>query len=108
MIVLNQGMPVKFPAKLRNESFALATVKHHPRQPGEKLLFLSDTIILMHPYNTVMSIGELILTVGLCDVAYNVSRDPQRRKRKARRAVARMAAQPYASGIPGRRQPTGV
>jgi hypothetical protein len=108
VIVLNQGMPVKFPARLRNASFALATVKHHPRQPGEKLPFLSDTIILMHPYDTVMSFGDLILTVGLCDVAYNVSRDPQRRKRKARRAVARMAAQPYASSIPGRRQPSGV
>ena len=108
VIVLNQGMPVKFPAKLRNESFALATVKHHPRERGEKLLFLSDTIILMHPYDTVMSFGDLILTVGLCDVAYNVSRDPQRRKRKARRAVARTTAQPYASGIPATRQPTGV
>jgi len=108
VIVLNQGMPVKFPAKLRNESFALATVKHHPRQHGEKLLFLSDTIILMHPYDTVMSFGDLILTVGLCDVAFNVSRDPQRRKRRARRAVARVTSQPYASGIHGRRQPTGV
>jgi len=108
VIVLNQGMPVKFPAKLRNQSFALATVKHHPRQPGEKLLFLSDTIILMNPYDTVMSFGDLILTVGLCDVAYNVSRDPQRRKRKARRRVARMTTQPYPSTIPGRRQPSGV
>jgi hypothetical protein len=108
VIVLNQGMPVKFPAKLRNESFALATVKHHPRQPGEKLLFLSDTIILMHPYDTVMSFGDLILTVGLCDVAFNVSRDPQRRKRKARQAVARMTAQSYASNVPARGQPSGV
>ncbi len=108
VIVLNQGMPVKFPARLRNESFALATVKHHPRQPGEKLLFLSDTIILMHPYNTVMSFGDLILTVGLCDVAFNVGRDPQRRRRKARQAVARMTAQSYASNVPARGQPSGV
>jgi hypothetical protein len=108
VIVLNQGMPVKFPARLRNQSFALATVKHHPRQSGEKLLFLSDTIILMHPYDTVMSFGDLILTVGLCDVAFNVSRDPQRRKRKARQAVARMATQSYAANVPARGQPSGV
>jgi len=108
VIVLNQGMPVNFPRQSRDQSWTQATVKHHPRQHGEKLLFLSDTIILMHPYDTVMSFGDLILTVGLCDVAYNVSRDPQRRKRKARRAVARMTAQPYASTIPGRRQPSGV
>ena len=108
VIVLNQGMPVNFPRQWRDQSWTRATVKHHPREHGEKLLFLSDTIILMHPYDTVMSFGDLILTVGLCDVAYNVSRDPQRRKRKARRAVARMTAQPYASTIPGRRQPSGV
>jgi hypothetical protein len=83
-------------------------VKHHPRESGEKLLFLSDTIILMHPYDTVMSFGDLILTVGLCDVAFNASRDPQRRKRKARQAVARMTAQSYASKVPARGQPSGV
>jgi len=108
VIVVNQGMPVKFPARLRNESFALATVKHHPRQPGEKLLFLSDIIILMHPFDTVMSFGDLILTVGLCDLAYNVSRDPRRRRRKAQRAVARPNSTPYASQGSTTREPTGV
>ncbi len=108
VIVVNQGMPVKFPPEWRNESWVQATVKHHPQQHGESLLFLSDIIIVRDPYDTVMSFGDLILTVGLCDVAFNVSRDPQRRKRKARQAVARMAAQPYASSVPARRQPTGV
>ena len=46
VITLNQGMPVKFPPEWRNESWAQATVKHHPQQPGEQLLFLSDIIIL--------------------------------------------------------------
>ena len=108
VIAVNQGMPVKFPPEWRNESWVQATVKHHPQQHGESLLFLSDIIIVRDPYDTVMSFGDLILTVGLCDVAFNVSRDPQRRKRKARQAVARMAAQPYASSVPARRQPTGV
>lgn len=108
VIVVNQGMPVKFPARLRNESFALTTVKHHPQQHGEKLLFLSDIIILMHPYDTVMSFGDLILTVGLCDLAFNMSRDPRRRRRKAQRAVARLTTTPYAADDPATREPTGV
>src|ERR1700753_2860434 len=44
VIGLNQGMPVKLPAEWRNESWAQATVKHHPQQPGEKLLILTDII----------------------------------------------------------------
>jgi hypothetical protein len=76
VIVLNQGMPVKFPPEWRDQSWTQATVKHHPQQPGDKLLFLSDIIIMKHPYDVVMSFGDLILAVGLCDVAYNASRDP--------------------------------
>ena len=93
VIVLNQGMPVKFPPEWRNQTWAQATVKHHPQQPGEHLLFLSDIIILKHPFDNVMSFGDLILTVGLCDVAYNASRDPQRARDKARRALRASANQ---------------
>ena len=95
VIALNQGMPVKFPPEWRNESWAQATVKHHPQQHGEKLLVLSDIIILKHPYDVVMSFGDLILAVGLCDVAYNASRDPQRarRRRAPHGPVARLTAQ---------------
>jgi Family of unknown function (DUF5317) len=97
VIVLNQGMPVKFPPAWRNESWAQATVKHHPRQPGEQLLFLSDIIILRDPYDVVMSFGDLILAVGLCDVAYNASRDPRRRRKRKRTRVAGSAATTEAS-----------
>ena len=92
VITLNIGMPVKVRPAWRTESWAKATVKHHPRTHGEKLLFLSDIIILRHPYDTVMSFGDLILVIGLCDVSYNASRDPRRRRKKARRSVARVAA----------------
>ena len=92
VITLNHGMPVKLPPEWRAKSWAQATVKHHPREHGDRLLFLSDIIILRHPFDNVMSFGDLILCVGLCDVAYNASRDPQRRKKKAQRAVARMTA----------------
>ena len=93
VIVLNQGMPVKIPAEWRDRTWTQATVKHHPQQPGERLLILSDIIVVKHPWDNVFSYGDLILIVGLCDVFYNASRDPERRRKKARRALnARLAA----------------
>jgi hypothetical protein len=91
VIVANQGMPVTIPPDW-NPATNVATVKHHPQQPGERLLILSDFIVVNEPLNTVLSYGDLILAVGLCDVAYNASRDPQRRRRKARRALQARAA----------------
>jgi hypothetical protein len=73
-------MPVKFKPEWRGEKWAEATVKHHPQQSDDNLRFLSDIIILEHPYNTVLSFGDLILAVGLCDVAYNASRKPKKRR----------------------------
>ena len=80
VILLNQGMPVKIPPEWKNETWAQATVKHHPQQPDDKLRFLSDIIVLKEPYDTVLSFGDLILAVGLCDVAYNASRKPKKRR----------------------------
>ena len=92
VITVNHGMPVKLLPEWRTQSWAQPSVKHHPRDHDDKLVFLSDIIILRHPLDNVMSFGDLILCVGLCDTAYNASRDPRRRKKKAQRAVARMAA----------------
>ena len=79
VITVNQGMPVKLPVEWQNKSWAQPTVKHHPQQPDDKLKFLSDIIVLDGPLQSVVSFGDLILLVGLCDVAYNVSRKPKRR-----------------------------
>jgi ABC-type Fe3+-siderophore transport system permease subunit len=92
IIVLNQGMPVKYPPEWRNQTWTHATVKHHPQQPGEQLLILSDIIIVKHPWDTVLSYGDLILAVGLCDASFNTSRDPQRKRKKVRRALEAKAA----------------
>jgi len=92
VITLNHGMPVKIPPEWRNESWAKPTVKHHPRKDGDRLVVLSDIIIVRHPLNNVLSFGDLILGVGLCDVSYNASRDPRRGKRKAQRRVARLTS----------------
>ena len=91
VITLNTGMPAKYPPEWRTKAFAKATVKHHPQKPGEKLLFLSD-IIPVKPSRQMMSFGDLILAIGICDVAYNASRDPRRRKKKTRGPVAQVAA----------------
>jgi hypothetical protein len=80
VITLNQGMPFKVPAEWRNESWTQPSVKHHPQQSDDKLRFLSDIIVVKEPFDSVLSFGDLILAVGLCDVAYNVSRKPKRRR----------------------------
>jgi hypothetical protein len=96
VIVANQGMPVKIPPDW-DQTTNVATVKHHPQQPGERLLILSDIIVVDQPWSSVLSYGDLILAVGLCDLAYHASRDPQRRRRKARRALQAKAAAPPAA-----------
>jgi hypothetical protein len=92
VISLNQGMPFKVPVEWQHESWTKPTVKHHPQQPDDKLRFLSDIIVLKSPLDSVISFGDLILAVGLCDVAYNVSRKPRRRGgRSSRRARSKGA-----------------
>jgi hypothetical protein len=83
VITLNQGMPVKIPAEWSHKSWAQATVKHHPQQPDDQLRFLSDIIVLKAPFESAISFGDLILVVGLCDVAYHASR--RRRSRSTSR-----------------------
>src|SRR5260221_14362710 len=80
VITLNQGMPVKIPAEWQSKPWAQATLKHHPQQPDDKVRFLSDIIVLKGPFESIISFGDLILAVGLCDVAYNASRKPKRRR----------------------------
>jgi hypothetical protein len=84
VITVNQGMPFKVPVEWRTESWTQPSVKHHLQQSDDKLKFLSDIIVLKEPYDSVLSFGDLILVVGLCDVAYNASRKPKRRGTRAR------------------------
>jgi hypothetical protein len=84
VITVNQGMPFKAPVEWRTESWTQPSVKHHLQQSDDKLKFLSDIIVLKEPYDSVLSFGDLILAVGLCDVAYNASRKPKRRGTRSR------------------------
>jgi hypothetical protein len=80
VIMLNQGMPVKVPAEWEAKAIAEPTIKHHIQQDDDKLRVLTDIIVLEEPYNTVLSFGDLILAVGLCDVAFWASRKPKKRE----------------------------
>jgi Family of unknown function (DUF5317) len=80
VIVLNQGMPFKIPAAWAHESWVQPTVKHHPQVSSDKLVFLSDIIVLKSPWDAAISIGDIVLTIGLLDIAYNASRKPKKRR----------------------------
>jgi hypothetical protein len=83
-IAANQGMPVKILPSWSNSELAASTVKHQPQEPDDNLIFLTDIIVLDSPLDTVISFGDLILLVGICDVAYHASR---RRKPRARNPI---------------------
>lgn len=97
VISINTGMPVKLRPEWRNKSWAQPTVKHHPRTSSDKLVFLSDIIVLNRPFEDVLSFGDLILAVGLCDVAYHASR---RRKRRGLATTSDEATAPEAIAAP--------
>jgi hypothetical protein len=80
VIAANQGMPFKVPAAWAHESWVQPSVKHHPQVSSDKIVFLSDQIVLKSPWDTALSIGDIILTIGLLDVAYNASRKPKKRR----------------------------
>jgi Family of unknown function (DUF5317) len=110
VITIDQGMPVKVPADWERTGRIEPSIKHHPRVPGDHLLVLTDIIVLRSPFNTILSFGDLILAVGLCDVTYRASRKPRRRAvtRRKPRPASRMrtrpepaAVAPAAIGAPG-------
>lgn len=80
-ITVNHGMPVKIPTSWGGSELANVTVKHQPQQSDDNLIFLTDIIVLNSPFDTVISFGDLILAVGLCDVAYHASRRRKTRRR---------------------------
>lgn len=82
VITVNQGMPVDLPADWTAEAWVEPTIKHHPQREDDRLMFLADIIVLRAPFDTVISFGDLILAVGLCDVAYHASRRPRRARRR--------------------------
>jgi hypothetical protein len=78
VIVVNQGMAVRIPDDWKNEAWVTETIKHHPERDDDQLMVLSDIIVLRSPFDAVLSFGDLILAVGLCDVTYWASRKTKR------------------------------
>jgi hypothetical protein len=84
VIGLNQGMPT---INIGNDAHGnrvqkpiKATVKHRPERHDDLLRFLDDRIVLPEPFDTVVSFGDLVIAVGICELAYFASRRRRRRR----------------------------
>jgi hypothetical protein len=81
IVTIDQGMPVRIPPDW-HQNHVTATVKHHPRVPGDHLLALTDVIVLRR-LDSIVSFGDLILAFGLVDVSFWASRRARRSPRAA-------------------------
>lgn len=104
VIGLNQGMPTKVPERALTDGTVVEedverTVKHRPEEPDDLLPSLGDIIVLPEPLDAVISFGDLVLAVGLVDVAFWGSRRPRRRAGRARAVVSDRSAGPEAAEV---------
>ena len=88
VIGLNQGMPT---APIGNdkdgkrvEKEIEQTVKHRPEEDDDLLPVLGDRIVLPEPIDAVVSFGDLIVSVGICELVYFGSRRRRRRGAQSR------------------------
>jgi len=83
VIGLNQGMPTLNIGNdvhgNRIEKRVEQTVKHRPKSDDDLLGFLGDEIAFPKPFDTVVSFGDLIMAVGICELAYFGTRRRHRR-----------------------------
>ena len=84
-IAVNGGMPVRPSALVAAGVAELDEVhdldlgaKRHLERPSDRLTALSD-IVPVRPLNEVLSIGDIILSVGVADVIVHLMRPPRRR-----------------------------
>lgn len=86
VIGLNQGMPTvpvsEDKAGERIEEEIEVSVKHRPERPDDLLRILDDRIVLPEPFDAVISIGDIVVTLGICELAFFASRRPRRRGRR--------------------------
>ena len=88
VIGLNQGMPTRAvgldAAGNRINKPIEQSVKHRPASDDDLLGFLGDEILLPEPFDVLISIGDIVLAVGICELAYFGSRARRRRQRTTR------------------------
>lgn len=82
VIGLNQGMPTK-PIGTDSHGNRVfkpveQTVKHRQERDDDVLGFLGDRILFPKPLNELVSFGDLIIALGLCELVYYGSRVNQR------------------------------
>jgi hypothetical protein len=86
VIGLNQGMPTRavgFDAQgNRIEKPIEQSVKHRPAGDDDLLGFLGDEILLPSPLDALISVGDIVLAIGICELAYYGSRTRRRRRRQ--------------------------
>jgi hypothetical protein len=92
VIGLNQGMPTRdrevTTASGRTvEKPIERSVKHRPEGDDDLLPFLGDKIVIPEPINEVISVGDIVLAIGIVAVCYRGSR-PRRRARRRRKPHA--------------------
>jgi hypothetical protein len=81
VVTIDQGMPVRVPPDW-HQGRVEATVKHHPRVPGDHLLGLTDVIVLRR-LDAIVSFGDLIIAFGLVDATFWASRRTRRSRARA-------------------------
>jgi len=83
VIALNQGMPTKDDVRERNGREVHVpieqTVKHRPQRDDDVLGFLGDVITVPGFPNQQFSIGDIVMGLGIIDLAFEGSRRPRRR-----------------------------
>ena len=101
VIGLNQGMPTRAVGLdaqgNRIEKPIEQTVKHRPASDDDLLGFLGDEILLPEPIDALISVGDIVLAIGICELAYFGSRTRRRRPgqrttRAPRRSSTRSSA----------------
>lgn len=85
VIGLNQGMPT---AAIGNDRVGHRiekpieqTVKHRPESEDDLVGFLGDKIVLPEPFDEVLSVGDIVMAVGIVELVYFGTRRPRRRRR---------------------------
>jgi hypothetical protein len=78
VIGLNLGMPTK---PIGNDAHGNRvfkpveqTVKHRQSRGDDLLGFLGDRILFPKPFDTIVSFGDLIIAVGVCELCYYATR----------------------------------
>jgi Family of unknown function (DUF5317) len=78
VIGLNQGMPTRpIGANAQGNRIdkpVVQTVKHRQERADDLLGFLGDKILFPRPLDTLVSLGDLVIAVGICELAFFGSR----------------------------------